>query len=396
VQHVDRATANILRALIKLTPGFRKEDKSVIGCKEHCELSREIASKGMVLLKNNGVLPLEKDATIAVTGNYADARNTGDRGSSSVNSRYIITPYEGIKRAFGGAALAGGTDIKKALYAAKNAQAVVVCAGFDYSSEGEFMIKQRYGARKKPVNKGGDRRTLALSDKEIELINALKGAEKRVIVCLIAGGAVTVGEWKDSADAIVMTYYSGLEGGNALADILCGDVNPGGKLPFTVAKKESDYPPFMEFGDAPYEIDYGYYHGYTLFDKQNIESEYPFGFGLSYTTFEIGDIAVRQYADSVTVSARVKNTGRVKGSEVVQVYVGSKNTEVDRPVKLLKGFKRAELEPGEEMRVDIPISTDELKFYSPESKTWKLDKSYVFYIGNDSKSAEKNRVSVQF
>jgi beta-glucosidase len=168
----------------------------------------------------------------------------------------------------------------------------------------------------------------------------LKEAGKKVIVCLIAGGAVLTGEWKDSADAIIMMYYSGLEGGNALAGILCGDICPGGKLPFTVAKKQSDYPPFMEFGDKPYEIDYGYYHGYTLFDKEKIDPEYPFGFGLSYTEFEIKDIRSQFAAGRVIISARVKNIGSVKGAEVVQVYAGSEETNKERPVKLLKGFKR--------------------------------------------------------
>ncbi len=394
-EHINNAASNILRALIKLTPDIKKQDKSVIGCDEHCRLSRQIASKGMVLLKNKGLLPLSKSAKVAVTGPYADVANTGDRGSSSVRSRYNITPYGGIKRVFGSAAVYSGTDIRKALAAAKDSKVVVVCVGFDYRTEGEFIIKTKYAEKKKPEGSGGDRRALSLSDKETELIKALKGAGKSVVVCLIAGGAVTVNEWKDYADAIIMAYYSGLEGGNALADILCGDVNPGGKLPFTVAKRQSDYPPFMDFADAPYETDYGYYHGYTLFDKEGLEPEYPFGYGLSYTTFETGDATLRQDEGCVTVSACVKNTGAVSGSEVVQVYAGSENSEKERPKKLLKGFKRVELEPGRQTRVDIVIDIEDLKFYDPVKKEWELDKDYVFYIGSDSKSAEGSCVRAE-
>jgi beta-glucosidase len=394
--HVDAAVKNILRALIKLTPNIKPEGKAVIGCEEHCRLSREAAAKGMVLLKNNGALPLGKDVKIAVTGPYADVVNTGDKGSSQVKSRYHITPYRGIKRVFGDSALYNGTDVSKALKAAMESGAVVVCAGFDHKTEGEFIMKAGYGAKKKPAGRGGDRERLGLSAEEIKLIKGLKEAGKKVIVCLIAGGAVLTSEWKDSADAILMMYYSGLEGGNALADILCGEVNPGGKLPFTVAKRQQDYPKFMEFADRPYEIDYGYYHGYTLFDKEKTEPEYPFGFGLSYTAFEIKDIKLQQSEGRITVSARVKNTGSVKGSEVVQVYAGSEETGKERPVKLLKGFKRVELKPGEEKQVDIPIETDDLKFYDPENKEWELDKSYNIYVGNDSLEANRNRLRIRF
>jgi beta-glucosidase len=393
---LDTAAGNILRALLKLTPDIKPEEKTAIGCDEHCMLSREAAAKGMVLLKNDGLLPLKKDTKIAVTGPYANVVNTGDKGSSQVKSRYHITPYQGIKRAFGVTALYNGTSLPKALKAAGDAGTVVVCAGFDHKTEGELIMKARYGARRKQAGKGGDRERLGLTAKEIELIKGLKEAGKKIIVCLIAGGAVLTSEWKEYADAIIMMYYGGLEGGNALADILCGDVCPGGKLPFTVAKDERDYPAFMELGDKPYRIDYNYYHGYTLFEKKKTEPEYPFGFGLSYTTFDISDIRLRQPAGEVTLSALITNTGNVKGAEVIQVYAGSEEAGKDRPVKFLKGFKRVELKPGEERRVNITIETDDLKFYDPIKRAWELDRNYIFYVGSSSSDAERNRLKVQF
>ena len=191
------------------------------------------------------------------------------------------------------------------------------------------------------------------------------------------------------ADAILFSFYSGLEGGNALADVLSGDVNPGGKLPFTVCFNDTDYPKFLHISDKEREIDYGYYHGYTLMDKKNIEPQYPFGFGLSYTQFELENACVTCDDKAITVQIDVKNIGDVDGEEVVQVYISSNNTDVDRPVKLLKGFKRIAVKTNsvESVKIDIPL--DEIKFYSPETGDWVLDKNYSVLVGTSSKNAKK-------
>ena len=184
-----------------------------------------------------------------------------------------------------------------------------------------------------------------------------------------------------------MNYYSGCEGGTALANLLCGDKNFSGKLPFTVAKDEKDYPAFLGIGEKPYEIEYGYYHGYTKMDKEKIEPAYPFGYGLSYTSFELSGGSVSEGEDAYTVTATVKNTGARDGAEVVQIYAGSNgvvNGE-DRPLKLLKGFRRVELKAGEEKTVNITIPKEELKFWTPSG--WVLDEAYTFYVGSDSRSA---------
>ena len=195
-------------------------------------------------------------------------------------------------------------------------------------------------------------------------------------------------EWKQYADAILMNYYSGCEGGTALANLLCGDKNFTGKLPFTVAKDERDYPAFLSIGQKPYEITYGYYHGYTKMDKEGIEPAYPFGYGLSYTSYEVSDRTAAWSDEALTVTAKVKNTGDFDGAEVLQVYAGSKGAANgdDRPVKLLKGFRRVELKAGEEKTVSITIPKEELKFWTPDG--WVLDEGYTVYAGTDSKSAE--------
>jgi beta-glucosidase len=186
-----------------------------------------------------------------------------------------------------------------------------------------------------------------------------------------------------------MSFYSGMEGGTALANILTGKVNPSGKLPFTVAHNEEDYPPFLTIDDGHYNIEYGYYHGYTLFDKTGKPVDYPFGFGLSYTNFELKDVQAVLNNEVIEVTAVVHNTGHFAGDEIVQVYAGSLDTEKERPVKLLKGFSRVFVKPGEQANVKITIPLCELRFFDSEQNDWVLDKTYRLFVGTDSQSAMK-------
>ena len=202
----------------------------------------------------------------------------------------------------------------------------------------------------------------------------------------MGGSAYLINEWTDVADAILFSFYSGLEGGNALADILSGDVNPGGKLPFTIAKREEDYPSFLHIGSDSKEIDYGYYHGYTLLDKNNIEPEFPFGFGLSYTDFDITDCAVSQNNNTATVTCEIKNIGTVDGDEVLQVYIASDDTAKERPVKLLKGFRRVSVKANSSTKAEVTVDIDDIRFYNPEISDWELDGSYSVYVGNSSRN----------
>ena len=373
-EHIDRAVRNILRVLIRQVPQIKPRSKSVIGSVEHRLLAREIAEKGMVLLENNGVLPLSRDTKVMVTGPYADEANVGDQGSSRVWDKNIVTPFAGLSRVFPNASLTEG-DV------------AVVCVGSNRKKEGEFFASASEKMKKKPKDCGGDRDSLRLEAEEVELIRSLKAQGKKVVVVLYSGCAIIVEEWKQYADAILMNYYSGCEGGTALANLLCGEKNFSGKLPFTVAKDERDYPAFLSIGQKPYEITYGYYHGYTKMDKEGIEPAYPFGYGLSYTSFAVSDKTAAWGEDTLTVTAKVKNTGSFDGAEVLQVYVGSNGAADgdDRPVKLLKGFSRVELKAGEEKTVTISIPKEELKFWTPDG--WVLDEGYTVYVGADSRSA---------
>lgn len=385
---IDLSVVRVLKALIKTLPEYKDQPKSVILAKEHTELSRRVAGKGTVLLKNeNKTLPVANGKKIAVVGRYADKINVGDHGSSRVYSPYTVTAFEGIKNRFGAenVVVYNGCDTAKATEAVMDCDYIIACVGSDYKQEGEFLVNLG-NIKQKPVGKGGDRVNLRVPEEDVALIKALSETGKKLVVNIMGGSAYVIKEWSHSADAVLFSFYSGLEGGNALADVLSGDVNPGGKLPFTIAFNDEDYPSFLRIEDSTREIDYGYYHGYTLFDKNGIEPQYPFGYGLSYTDFQISNTKVSQNDNTIVVSADIKNIGDVDGDEVLQIYVASDNSEKDRPVKLLKGFKRVSVKAGETVNVKVETELEDIKFYNAEIGEWELDNCYTIFAGTDSKN----------
>ncbi len=385
---IDTAAARVLRALISTLPEYKKQPESVILSKEHIALAREAAAKGMVLLKNeNKTLPIKANKKIAVVGRYANKRNTGDHGSSNVYSPYAVTAYEGLCNRFGKSNVSLYNDCKcsQAVKAAEGCDYIVVCVGSDWLQEGEFLVN--FGnIKKKPKGSGGDRADLNIPPEDVQLIKAMSALGKKLVVNIMGGSAYIVKDWIDCADAVLVSFYSGLEGGNALADILSGDVTPAGKLPFTIAQNASDYPPFLHLGTENKDIEYGYYHGYTLFDKLGKEPHFPFGFGLSYTEFDYGDVSLDNDGEKITVRLNITNKGEFDGDEVFQLYIGSDNTCIDRPVKLLKGFKRVSVAKGESVAVAVSADIEDIRFYNPETSEWELDSSYTVYIGTDSRN----------
>jgi beta-glucosidase len=276
---------------------------------------------------------------------------------------------------------------------AREADAVVFVVGFDHDDEGEFVSEneeENYtGAR------GGDRReTLGLHPEDITLINAVAPENKNSAVVLIGGNMITMEEWKDNVSAILMAYYPGMEGGNVIADILFGDVNPSGKLPYVVVKQEEDLP-YVNW-DTEFQH-YDYYHGYTKLEKEGITPALPFGFGLSYTTFSYNNASFEAEGDGITATVQVTNTGRVAGDEVVQLYVGFENSAVDRPKKILRGFQRISLNPGETKTVSITCPAEELQWYDANHLTWRLeDMEYQVYIGSSSDDSDLSKGIVRF
>ncbi|MBQ6066853.1 MAG: glycoside hydrolase family 3 C-terminal domain-containing protein [Clostridia bacterium] len=379
---VDRAAERVLRALIATLPRQKEAPQNVILSPAHIALAREAAVRGTVLLQNrDGVLPLPENAKIAVVGRYADTKNVGDHGSSQVYSPYTVTPYEGLQKRLGkeNAVCYNGCRVKKAVAAAKDCDYIVACVGSDWLQEGEFLVNMG-DIKKKPRGSGGDRADLRLPPEDVALIRALAKTGKKLIVNVMGGSAFVIREWSGLADAILMSFYSGMEGGNALADILSGDENPGGRLPFTIAEKEADYPSFLHVGSENKDIRYGYYHGYTLFDKTKKPVQFPFGFGLSYTAFSLSDPKTEKTGSGVTVAVTVRNTGDRPGDAVVQVYASSRGAKYDRPVRLLKGFCRVRLAAGETKTVAVPVDAEDLRFWSEEQKSFVRDPVYAFSV----------------
>ena len=392
---IDNSVKSILRGLIKVTPALRKTDKRVICSPEHTALALRAALEGTVLLKNDGVLPLENPSKIGIVGRYADKINVGDHGSSSVSAPYTVTPYEGLCNVYGKdkVVLCEGLSLTKAETELKECDAVIVCVGSDYRQEGENLANFSKSDSVQEKGMGGDRYSLRIPKDEVALIRHACATCKKVIVNIIGGSAYIIEEWKDSVNAIFHSFYGGMEGGNALAQLVGGRANPSGHLPFTMAKREEDYPGFLFPGDKTRKITYGYYHGYTLFDKENIEPAYPFGFGLSYTEFACQRVSVKDDGENVRVSFSVKNKGNRDGKAAVQVYAGAAG---DHPVKLLKGFKKVFVPSGESVKSEITVNKEDLKFYDPENKSWYLEDKYSFYVGFDSRDAMKKKYEINF
>lgn len=391
---VDEAARRILRRRIEFEtrPDPRAYDASVIRAPAHVSLAREAAEKSMVLLKNAGpVLPLGRDATktLAVIGRLAAVENIGERGSSRVYPTDVVTPLAGIRAYLGNLAQVRhdpGTDLVKARAVAGSADAAIVVVGFTHEDEGECLPGPFFAA----TERGGDRKRLGLKGADRAVITAVAAANPRTIVVLNGGAAITVDEWKDDVPAILMAFYPGEQGGAALARLLFGDVNPSGKLPFTVPVDGAQLPPF---DNVSAKVEYGYYHGYTLLEKNAQEPAYPFGYGLSYTRYAYANLALDAavvHADgAVRASVDVTNTGTRRGEEVVQLYVGFGHSRVDRARKLLRGFDKVALEPGETRRVTIPVNAQDLAYYDPDTRGWVVERTeHEVLVGPSSRAAD--------
>ena len=390
--YIDDSAISVLSTIMQFTEAKDPQSypPSLIGSKDGANLALEAAEKSMVLLKNEtALLPLDESTvkTIAVIGKLSDVENVGDHGSSWVRPKYTITPLQGLKNLVGDRVKllhSDGSDLFLAKKIAQNADIVLIIAGNTYKDEGEFIQKN------KKISMGGDRDCLKLKEGEITLINTLAGVNSNTIVSLIAGSAIIVEDWYDSVPAIIMSWYSGQEGGSALAKILFGKVNPSGKLPFSVPKNEKNLPPFDKHAT---EITYGYYLGYTLFDKEKFPVRFPFGYGLSYTSFHYSDLTLSSLkftpSDTLKISVKITNSGDWEGTEIVQVYSGYENPCVERHHKDLRGFKRITLAPKKSTIVafDLPVSS--VAYYSPDSRSWVVDHiTYHLWVGPNSDESQ--------
>jgi beta-glucosidase len=398
-QKIDEAALRIVRTILAFDRGHKTYDMSVVGCPEHIALAKRAAEESITLIKNEGVLPLDKHEIkkLAVLGKLANYENIGDHGSSCVYPSYVVTPLQGI------AAVApevqviyeDGSDLEAAKKAAAEADAVLFVVGYNFDDEGEYISGDDFGSMSGAAESlGGDRKPgLGLHPDEQELILQVGPVNRKSAVVLIGGNTITMKEWQDSVGAALMAYYPGQEGGTAIAEILFGDVNPSGHLPYVVPADEKDLPQVDWEATEQY---YGYYHGYTKLEKEGIKPLYPYGHGLSYTTFALSEAAFAAEAKTVKASCKVKNTGAAAGTEVVQMYVGFSNSKVDRPVKILRGFARVALEPGEEKEVTITCPVEKLAYYNAYTRQMEVEKmEYEVYIGTSSADEDLQKGTVK-
>jgi beta-glucosidase len=362
-------------------------------------VARQGATEGIVLLKNaDSLLPLDakKIHSIAMIGPNAATARTGGGGSSLVRPRYAIAPLDGIRERVGSGvevkyALGVGMDgedptvdtpevraglLKEAADAAAHADVAVVVVGRYARLESESF----------------DVKTMDLPAGQDELIAAVERANPHTIVVLNTGDPVTMTKWIAQTPALVEMWYSGQEGGHALASVLFGDANPSGKLPVSFPKEWKDSPAYGHYPGENLKVDYaeGIYVGYRYFDTKNVEPLFPFGFGLSYTTFAYSDLKVTPARVSgkepTEVSLKVRNTGSRAGAEVVQLYVHDGHSHIDRPLRELKGFRRVELQPGETKTVEFKLDRAAFSYWSPDKTVWVAEPgTFEIQVGASSR-----------
>ncbi|KAJ3467646.1 hypothetical protein MRS44_005210 [Fusarium solani] len=399
--HIERAGTNILRRVIEdqVARGNAKLQPDVVFSEEHRQLAREASVKSMVLLKNDEVngtpaLPLKSNISkIAVVGRLANSTDTGDKGSSAVRCPEVVSPYQGLKQALPQAdvTLEESEDPEKVKAAAGAADATVVVVGYNFEDEGEFNVPafETNPAVNSvlPPSDGSEE-----SKWDVEVIKAAVEANPRTIVSIVAAGAVITEEWKNLPLAIALSWYSGCEGGHALADLLLGKVNFSGRLPFSIPTTEKHLPHFDK--DAA-EIEYDRWFGQRLLDRLDVKAAYPLGFGLSYTSFAVSDLEVEKSKDNpeeLAVRVNVSNTGSRAGRYIAQVY-GVVEVS-DWPKRSLLGFQAVDLDAGEQKKVEIRASARPLQRWKLGS--WELvSKTVEVEVGGSSGDAESVRIVIE-
>ena len=412
---LDRNVRNMLNYIVK-TPAFRKYNFSnKPDLKAHAQIARDAAAESIVLLRNqNGTLPIKKEKSVSLFGIGALNFVAGGTGSGNVNKAYVVNMKEGLENA-GFTVNQGLIDYYQAYLALQDASRRLTAtnnrgfAGLGGSILSEIEVPAAaisYQAQNndfavivitRNAGEGADRRItddFELTDIERDLINNVSSQfhqrDKKVIVVLNVGGVVETASWKHMADAIVLPWSPGQEGANAVGDIIAGKVNPSGKLPMTFPVAYFDHPSSKNF---PYEnrtanqgrgprgpvkdVDYtnyeeGIWVGYRYFEKAHKDVSYPFGFGLSYTSFSYSKPVIKATADGFTATVTVTNTGSVAGKEAVELYVTAPNGGLKKPEKELKAFAKTKmLQPGESQTLSFAVSNYELASFNEKANRWE-------------------------
>lgn len=395
---IDKKVRRLLRTMYRVN-AFEGREGGAYNTPEHQQTARQIADEAIVLLKNEGILPLvaEETKTLAVIGANANHKHAGAGGSSQVKAFYEVTMLEGLQNLMGNKAVvtfAEGYTISKenksdaALIAAaveqvKAADAAIFVGGWIHGWSDEWN-DNAYDAEAQ------DKESMDLPFGQDELIRAVLAANPNTIIVMMGGGPVDMRKWQGDAKAIIQAWYPGMEGGNALADILFGNVNPSGKLPMTFPVKLADSPAHKlspgDFGAMQQNYQEGIFVGYRYFDTYEVAPAFAFGHGLSYTTFAYSDLKVEKKDEQLEVSLQVKNTGDRTGAEVVQVYVKDNEASVKRPTKELKAFQKVQLGVGGSEKITFTLGKDALSYYDDQQGKWTLEPgAFTIMVGSSSR-----------
>ena len=422
---LDRNVRRVLELIVK-SPRFKGyEFSNKPDLKAHAAVTRQSAVEGMVLLENNGVLPLASEISrVAVFGTTSYDFIAGGTGSGNVNRAYTVSLLEGLRNA--GYAIDAELEKTYTKYIKEETERLnpksddpmamfmpKIRAGEFVPSAGllDKMVRANDVAIITLGRNSGeflDRKVadFTLTEQESGMIEAVCAAfheaGKKVVVILNIGGVIETASWKNLPDAVLLAWQAGQEGGNSVADVLKGVANPSGKLTMTFPVRYEDhassrnFPIDMAFGmfgkdkdaEPQRNVDYteyeeGIYVGYRWFDKQGLEVSYPFGYGLSYTRFEWSEASVKPSRGETAVSVKVTNTGKIPGKDVVELYVAAPQGELDKPVKELKAYaKTRELQPGESQLVTLKVKNSELASYDESASAWVTDAGhYDFMLG---------------
>ncbi len=399
---IDEKVRRILRVMFKTHMIEGKRTAGEYNTKAHQQTALKVAEEGIVLLKNEGqLLPLQRSAikTLAVIGENADRPNALGGGSSQIKARYEVTPLQGLKNLLNNSvdityaqgykiARGQGADqqmIQQAVDAVSHADAAIIFCGWTHGYDYNKWNDNAYDAE------AVDKPDMNMPFGQDELLKAVLKANPKTVVVLMGGGPIDITQWAGQSKAILEGWYPGMEGGNALAKVIFGQVNPSGKLPMTFPKKLEDSPAHKlgEFPGVNGTVHYneGIFVGYRYFDTYKVEPQFAFGHGLSYTTFKYDKMNVQKGAGKqAIVKLMVKNTGKVAGAEVVEVYVKQVLHLVERPDKELKAFKKVFLQPGESKEVSVTLNKDAFSYYDDKKNTWVADAGqYNILVGSSSK-----------
>ncbi|MEQ8474061.1 MAG: glycoside hydrolase family 3 C-terminal domain-containing protein [Marinoscillum sp.] len=434
IKDIDTSVKRILKLIIESKKMQNYQFGNNPDLKTHAEITRQSAAEGIVMLKNEQVLPFQNAMNVALLGVTSFDFIAGGTGSGDVNEAYTISLEKGLenlnfeinqasKKAYETHRNSNLEQFNKpegmdAMFEPYNPPQIPYTSALlnEIASTADiavFTIGRNSG-------EGGDRKEMddfTLTQEEQKLIDqsckAFHKAGKKVVVVMNIGGVIETASWKDKPDAILLAWQGGQEGGNSVASVLSGKVNPSGKLPMTFPINLDDHAsnknfpqdgrPMkmtdMLFGSETEEEDKvrntdftiyeeGIYVGYRHFDKAGLDVSYPFGYGLSYTDFDYSNLSVTNENDTINVTMTVQNVGKMAGKEVVQVYTSKPNPTVERPVQELKAFgKTKDLQPDESEIIALQIPVSELRYWDQDASTWQLEKGvYNIHVGSSSRS----------